>query len=310
MNTPRGLSPVKRAAVGPRSEDLFEKDKPTSFNPANIPLPDTPSIASRLLSPDNSRVGSTSFNMLAAGDASLIGDCRPPTSLGHLEDSFDLQIEQIRPLTGRKARISLAPPREEEERFESPTRPNRHWLAESTLLPNSPRVDLMGSTNALSRVDPPWKIESSPTKATIPRSVSKTKRTFPASSSGQSLASVGEEREIPCIGDASTLLPVSPAKMQYLLQPQHMLQNEDLSLLGSDGHSIFLPRPISTVFESGRHRGQAARTSSRSPVKQGDVTLDLKDVMAGMNKPKRQSGGEMSFVDLLHEQHQLDAVEE
>lgn len=32
----------------------------------------------------------------------------------------------------------------------------------------------------------------------------------------------------------------------------------------------------------------------------GDVTFDVRDLMAKMNKPKRASGTEEGFVDLLH----------
>lgn len=326
MNTPRRRSPIKRAHHASDSHpdiptvlDVFSP----SLNPAGIPLPETPAASTHLLSPDKSRLASTSFNMLAVtGDTSLIGDCRPPSSMGQFEDSFDFQIEAIRPLTGRRARISMAPSRDGgsielpvesldpgAELLRSPTRVGRNVLAESTLLPTSPRqLDLLASTNALTRVQPPWNAEKSSVKS-APRSVSKSKRTFPASASGQSLASVGEEKEAPFVGDASTLLPTSPDKMRHLLHPQYMLQNEDFSLLAADGQSIFHPRSISTVLEHNQPSAQKPRRHVRSPVKAADVTIDLKDIMARMSKPKRASGGELSFMDLLHGSHDLDEPE-
>ena len=36
-----------------------------------------------------------------------------------------------------------------------------------------------------------------------------------------------------------------------------------------------------------------------------DVTMDVKDLMARMTKPKRASGTEESFIDLLHGEHEV-----
>jgi hypothetical protein len=42
----------------------------------------------------------------------------------------------------------------------------------------------------------------------------------------------------------------------------------------------------------------------------GDVTLDVGEMMARMSKPKRPSGTEESFIDLLHGDHNLDDFDE
>jgi hypothetical protein len=41
-----------------------------------------------------------------------------------------------------------------------------------------------------------------------------------------------------------------------------------------------------------------------------DMTLDVKDLMAKMSKPKRASGTEESFVDLLRNAPELEGIDE
>ena len=128
-------------------------------------------------------------------------------------------------------------------------------LDQSTLLPTSPHKHLLSSSNALYLVEPPWK--------TAPR-LNNSKRTFTSSSSGDSLASVGEN------GDVSTLLPVSPPKSRHLLRKEELIKHETFAMFDGPPHSQ-------------------------------DVTMDLQGMMAKISKPKRASGTEESFVDLLHE---------
>jgi hypothetical protein len=141
-------------------------------------------------------------------------------------------------------------------------------------------------------------------------SVSRTKRTFPASSSAQSLASVGEEKVAAQQGDVSCLLPTSPTKWQHLMRPEHLLQNEELSLIASEGASMLVPSGSGRSDPPRQPTTVLPRTTPgrESPIKDADMTMDLKQMMAKMTKPKRESGGEMSFMDLLRGQH--DELEE
>ena len=355
MNTPRRSQlpeslfratspPVSTSPVRPHYNDK------SSVNPINIPLPETPFLEPRLANPpipSSCRSASTSFNMLAAADLSLLGDCKLPSAHGDIsEDSFDFGVQEIKPMN-RKARISILPQeaRSKGEKCDLPVkRETRSILDQSTILPTSPIKHglLLASTNALSRVAPPWEdlstevpFDSMSTSrsmnfgGSMPRSTSKTKRTFPASSSAQSLASVGEETDTlakPTInaGDVSTLLPTTPGRIKHLLDPVHNLQDEDFSLIeGADGPSLFfpskplprsnstfMPPPLASIPGSARRTPRGQRHAHESPVKEMDLTLDVKALMARMTKPKRASGTEESFMDLLHAQHDAQSEDE
>ncbi|GFZ44744.1 hypothetical protein JCM24511_02469 [Saitozyma sp. JCM 24511] len=132
--------------------------------------------------------------------------------------------------------------------------------------------------------------------------------------------------------DKSAMFPTSPAKWRHLLSDEEQLVHETPFPL--EGASVVLPPPP-------RHTSMTSRTApspmkpkpvpSRqgspqkvrsSPVKLpfgsytpgnvagGDVTLDVGEMMAMMSKPKRPSGTEESFIDLLHGDHNLDDFDE
>lgn len=144
----------------------------------------------------------------------------------------------------------------------------------------------------------------------------RSKRTFPASSSAQSLASVGEEGQGGHVdidaGDMSTLLPTSPDKLRHLLRNEEMLQNETMTF---DGPSMLatisgLPdrmpyRSIDSIFgntaPTPRQIAQRQSPQKARPAASGDATIDLNDLMGKVTKVKRPSGTEESFVDLLKE---------
>lgn len=363
-------SPAKRTQ--PAVRDMFSPPR-QPIDPAAIPLPETPAIPKQQLVPDShasavsvassSRNTSASF-LFPAGvrEESMIGDCRPPTSMGfgREEESFDFDIEQIRPLTNRKTRLGRQ--EEDEAREEMLASPSKQTLAdpamrrlnESTLLPSSPRADLLASKYAISRVAPPWAdVASASTSGTndtgeparvhaavpvpAPRrsprkalqTAPKTKRTFPASSSDQSLATVGEHDflQVPSSAlDKSTILPVSPAKQAHLLGREHMLLDEGMSLVANEeGQTFYIPVQASTEDIPPvplLDRAMIA-TSSRTPKKRAsplntvqprdavwDKTLDLKELMANAKKPKRASGTEESFADLLNGEPELDGMNE
>jgi hypothetical protein len=133
----------------------------------------------------------------------------------------------------------------------------------------------------------PTKPTSTSTSTASP-SPSKTKRTFPASSSHIMLSRLGEEAAL----DVSTLYPRTPTRMAYLLDDRHQLLRTSLPSSESEGDSVlFAPSPPVPSRKTPR---------KATPVKDADMTMDVAQMMARMGKPKRPSGTEESFVDLMH----------
>lgn len=275
---------------------------------------------------------SASFRLPNMGDISLIGECSLFGGAGSVgddsrDDSLDLELSDLRPKVDTINRSTSNPFMTRQQRNIDPAL--FQHLCQSTLLPTSPvkQAHLLASTNALHHVEPPWRgndstmttssddssyttagsRQTSPTRSSLakvqslPRSnalrrfpASKTGRTFPASSSSNSLASVGEEEsERPIDLDKSTLLPVSPQKAAYLLRDEEMIARETLD----EEPSYMLSIPPVT----------ACRTAARSTGHDDDRTMDVRDLMAKVGKPKRASGTEESFVDLLHAEDDMFA---
>ncbi|OWZ58257.1 hypothetical protein C368_00415 [Cryptococcus neoformans 125.91] len=271
---------------------------------------------------------SASFHLPNMGDISLIGECSlfgGASSVG--DDSLEFELSDIRPKGDTINRSTSDPFMMRRQRDINPV--SSQHLGQSTLLPTSPakQAHLLASTNALHRVEPPWcgsdstmttssngsndsATESRPVSPTrsssvkaqsLPRSnalrgfpTSKTRRTFPASFSGNSLAAVGEEESEQLIGlDKSTLLPISPQKTAYLLCDEEMIARETLD----EGPSYMLTIPPAT----------ASRAAAGCTGHDGDRTMDVRDLMAKVGKPKRASGTEESFVDLLHAEDDMFA---
>lgn len=132
--------------------------------------------------------------------------------------------------------------------------------------------------------------------------------------------------------DKSAMFPTSPAKWRHLLSDEEQLVRETPFPL--EGASVVLPPPPRHTSMSSRtapspmkpkpvpsRQGSPQKVRS-SPVKLpfgsytprnvagGDVTLDVGEMMARMSKPKRPSGTEESFIDLLHGDHNLDDFDE
>ncbi|WVQ64410.1 uncharacterized protein L199_002576 [Kwoniella botswanensis] len=225
---------------------------------------------------------------------------------------------------------------------------------------------LLETKNAISNVEPPWSDDSqlygssissrensiSPEKysspyrtlSSLPHSTGmrgfptsssshsmittlpKIKRTFPPSSSGQSLSSVCED-EYHFEGEVSTLLPVSPMKTAHPLTDAELISKEKLEEQES---SFRLPVPTKATPYKPSFMSKTPRKSppaKMSPIKtivtahkythpqrdvrdeQGDITLDVKELLAKVNKPKRASGTEESFVDLLHDEFMPDGLD-
>ncbi|KAE8541171.1 hypothetical protein D1P53_002528 [Cryptococcus gattii VGV] len=275
---------------------------------------------------------SASFRLPNMGDISLIGECSlfgGASSVGDdsRNDSLELELSDLRPKVDTINRSTSNPFMTRQPRNIDPAL-SQH-LGQSTLLPTSPakQAHLLASTNALHHVEPPWRGNdstmttssddssytvavsrpTSPTRSSLtkvqslPRSnalrrfpASKTGRTFPASSSGNGLASAGEEEsERPIDLDKSTLLPVSPQKAAYLLRDEEMIARETLD--EEPSYMLSVP-PVTT-----------SQTSARSTGHDDDRTMDVRDLMAKLGKPKRASGTEESFVDLLHAEDDMFA---
>jgi hypothetical protein len=141
---------------------------------------------------------------------------------------------------------------------------------------------------------PPTSSRSTRSPVKGPLTASRTKRTFPASSSNNMLSRLGEGEEGNIeAGDTSSLLPMSPVGMRHLMGDEHQLLRQSLPM--SEGPSFFLPPLPPSSRKTPRAQAQ------RSPVKDADMTFDVNQLMARMAKPKRPSGTEESFVDLLHD---------
>ncbi|RSH89520.1 hypothetical protein EHS25_002070 [Saitozyma podzolica] len=131
--------------------------------------------------------------------------------------------------------------------------------------------------------------------------------------------------------DKSAMFPTSPAKWRHLLSDEEQLVRETPFPL--EGASVVLPPPSRYTAMTSRtapspvkakpilsRQGSPQKVRS-SPVKLpfgsytsgnmagGDATLDVEEMMARMSKPKRPSGTEESFIDLLHADHTLDDID-
>ena len=92
--------------------------------------------------------------------------------------------------------------------------------------------------------------------------------------------------------DASTILPRSPTRMAHLMGDDYQLMRQSLPM--SEGDSLLIPSPPPPIMPRRTPKKQA------SPTKDSDMTLDVGQMMARMAKPKRPSGTEESFEDLMH----------
>ena len=356
-------SPTKTASTRPSPTRSVNRD---TISHSHAPSTRSVHRSRSLRNSSPPLVASASFQLpTSTSDASLIGDCSfagaPSSSNG--DDSIDLGIRDVRPALPAPSQLGYQRG-EVEEGSTTPTKalvgvqgkehstvsrgsrstlkPSRPMqnLNESNLLPSSPAkfADLLTSTNALARTEPPWSGSESTTTARagitatsratparesparrqdhaknptvspnkrstvaprIPRqspstatmSSVKSKRTFPASSSGNSLASVGEEAGHLTNPDMSTLLPVSSAE-----RVRHLLRDDGMILRETMFDEPSFRSPVKAVRATPSYNDMETKSIPDA----GDVTFDVRDLMAKMNKPKRASGTEESFVDLLH----------
>ena len=252
---------------------------------------------------DKSRTVSTASVHIprAAIDVSMIGDCAPPMMEGDSVMDFDAPPSGHHSTSARNQRVELAVDKAVSHPATEPYSSKPQILGRldrSTLLPSfndHTTSHLMQSTQALSREAPPWKerqkVSDTPRKGHDLPLITPPK--LPTSSSGQSLSSAGENSEL----QTSTILPVSAKRSRYLLADDHQLDKE---ILAYEDESMIAALPSRFGVTPGK-----TSVKMRSPIpslrpREADMTLDMRALMANMAKPKRPSGMEESFVDLLH----------
>jgi hypothetical protein len=117
----------------------------------------------------------------------------------------------------------------------------------------------------------------SPIKPPATSSPSKTKRTFPASSSHNLLSRLGEDAAL----DVSTLLPRSPTRFGHLMDDEHQLLRQSLPM--SEGDSIlFDSPPLPTIRKTPRRQAEDMDISTilpRSPTRMAHLMGDEHQLM-------------------------------
>lgn len=283
-------SPIKHDYQA-RARPEFPTSPRKLVSPTKVRLPPSPTREDLLSPPPThaSSLAESSFMMPANMSESLIGDTSMPTLL--MDDSLDFAMPITRaPLEsvrrdrahGRSVAGSTTEIKVEDKGSVTPTR----TIRKPPVGDSAARARSTAPTIQVTHSSTPGRSQDrSPAKFTTP-STSRTKRTFPASSSHTTLSRLGERPHLHAdVGDISTLLPTSPARVAHLTTDEHQLLRESLPF---EGPSFFLPPPPSST-----------RKSPRKPNK-ADMTLDINDLMAKMAKPKRPSGTEESFEDLLN----------
>ncbi|KAK8844656.1 hypothetical protein IAR55_006503 [Kwoniella newhampshirensis] len=179
---------------------------------------------------------------------------------------------------------------------------------------SKPHVATKGQLRSLPRSHSHGFSTSDFSKSSQPRP----KRTFPASSSANTLAWLGEEAEHMFDAEVSTVLPVSPQKSAHLLRDDEMISRETLPEEAALQLSVSSPgsAQLTTLSHTTEDAFfiQSCHQAKRSPrshlaTNEGNLTLDVVDMIEKVSKPKRASGTEESFVDLLHGEHMLDAMD-
>ncbi|WRT63313.1 uncharacterized protein IL334_000218 [Kwoniella shivajii] len=243
---------------------------------------------------------------------------RSPAKSAHLLDPINALTQVQPPWTG-----------DESDLYESSVSSSR----EASLSPEKPGTIVKPSSSLPSSITTKGFPSSSSSHSIV--SLPRITRTFPASSSGQSLSSVAEseDHEYPLCNtnaDISTLLPVSPLKTAHLLTDSELITRETLV----EEASFRLPLTSSSTRKTPYRPMFMSKTPRKSPPAKmspiktivkgninmrgyvheefrdiGDTTFDLKDLLAKVGKPKRASGTEESFVDLLHDDFMPDGLD-
>jgi hypothetical protein len=84
--------------------------------------------------------------------------------------------------------------------------------------------------------------------------------------------------------------------MAHMMGDEHQLLRQSLPMSEGDTFIFSSPPPPLSVARMKTPR----KAVSPSKGREGDMTMDVNQMMARMTKPKRPSGTEESFEDLLH----------
>ena len=260
----RQTSPGKTAHLTPFRSTKSPIKPPASSSPTKTKRTFPASSSNTLLS----RLGEE-----AALDVSTLLP-RSPTRFGHLMDDEHQLLRQSLPMSEGPSILFDTPPAPTVRR--TPRGP-AEMLDVSTVLPRSPTrmAHLMGDEHQLMRQSLPMSegdsiLFDSPPLPTI--------RKTPRRQAGDL--------------DVSKSMPRSPTRMAHLMGDEHQFMRQSLPM--SEGDSILFASPPPPIMTGKTPRKQP------SPSKDPDMTLDINQMMARMSKPKRPSGTEESFEDLLH----------
>lgn len=302
-------SPPKRPGLEERASTHYDQQRPPQrqsqfslssprklVSPSKVPLPPSPT-RNGFLSPPKSVTGlaESSFMLPANMSESLIGETSMPTML--MDHSLDFGIDSIRgELPGSRDMGYMRTKDESRGGGEGSTTPTRVIKGSVTPTRTSRKVTASIVDRTVYTGAPGTGYRSnrdlpSPAKTpSLPRTAIRPSHARTTSASLQNtLPRQGFNRNHDL--DVSTLLPSSPARTAHLLSDKHQLLRESLPSSEAEGPSFFLPPsppPAST------------RKSPRKPNMRADMTMDINDLMAKMSKPKRPSGTEESFEDLLN----------
>jgi hypothetical protein len=270
-------SPVKLEPTPRRERSPIQSEHPTPFRSTRSPI--KPPSSSSPTKTKRTFPASSSHNLLsrlgeeAALDVSTLLP-RSPTRFGHLIDDEHQLLRQSLPMSeGPSILFDTLPAPTARKTPRGPS----EMMDVSTVMPRSPTrmAHLMGDEHQLMRQSLPMSegdsiLFDSPPLPTIRKT----------------------PRRQAVDMDASTILPRNPTRMSHLMGDEHQFMRQSLPM--SEGDSVLFASPPPPIMTRQAPRKQP------SPSNDADLTLDINQMMARMTKPKRPSGTEESFEDLLH----------
>lgn len=244
---------------------------------------------------DESRAGaSLMLPHATAGKVGEVSSARPIQA-----DPLRSETEGVSPITQPASTVKCfnrPPLRDLDIEDLHPITPSRYT---STERPSSRKeVNITNLTTCTTIPSPP--LETRPIPQSVRRTDSVRRPRIPPSSSSNFLALPAMDHA----GDMSTFLPVSPLKTRHLMSDEHLLTHtkmDDETML--DMSLIMPPRlsPAKTPHRS--HTAMPTRTprsaKSRNEPAAEDMTMDIQQMMAKVNKPKLGLGAEESVLDLF-----------
>ena len=289
------LSPTKYPMTSGRQlSNMSTRKKPSPPRPSplksHLPSQTMPSADVLGVTLQELDISSMSFRVPSGTmGASMIADCQPPSEG---DETMEMDRGYTHPLPQSKTQTFQL---SDETQTDMPDMGKgistvTAALARSTLLPSASSTNAhpLNSSNAIDRVDHPWQTRQT------------SRKTFPTSSSGGSLDSVGEDSQRQL--EVSTILPVSTKITRHLLHDEHMLKTETMTFADDS----FMPDQTGTI--RGLLTERPAPPSAGTPRHGMDMTLDMAAMMALMKQKRGPTAGEESFADLMHGHADLDAL--